>query len=278
MRQTDDTGRGEWIRARLHDWSTILGVVPDGFEAYARVFHPVDAPWSVPPASRQVDSAESATLGWAEVAAGAGTVSHPLMQWRSIAPASAGPDRQYGEPASGWLPSPTLGEVVGVLRRHTSTPDVGTAALWDGFGWLHGADADSLAVATDATDPGEVADLLAGARRRASRDPLPDTGSRLSLPDRDYLLFDTDLAELTRPDWSDSARWDRDSSPNLLWPDDRAWMLATEIDFDSTLVGGTRAMVDDLLAASGLEVMEVPPGASLQWDADTINGPPATPY
>jgi hypothetical protein len=33
-------------------------------------------------------------------------------------------------------------------------------------------------------------------------------------------------------------------SPNLWWPDDRAWCVASEIDFRSTYVGGSRALID----------------------------------
>lgn len=35
-------------------------------------------------------------------------------------------------------------------------------------------------------------------------------------------------------------------SPSILWPDDHGWAIATEIDFDSTLVAGTRALVREL--------------------------------
>ncbi len=53
--------------------------------------------------------------------------------------------------------------------------------------------------------------------------------------------------------------WLVPQSPNLCWPEDRAWFVATEIDFDSTLVAGTRDLVDDLLAHDVLEALEVPP-------------------
>jgi hypothetical protein len=31
---------GSWVVARMGKWSTVACVVPDGFAAYARVFHP----------------------------------------------------------------------------------------------------------------------------------------------------------------------------------------------------------------------------------------------
>jgi hypothetical protein len=85
-------------------------------------------------------------------------------------------------------------------------------------------------------------------------------GPRVELPWRDYLLFTGGLR-----DWSESR------SPNLFWPDDRAWCVASEIDFDSTLVAGSRALVEALCTAPGLEAWTVEPGDSLAVDGDLIN-------
>ncbi|WP_368831374.1 hypothetical protein [Kocuria arenosa] len=62
-------------------------------------------------------------------------------------------------------------------------------------------------------------------------------------------------------------------SPSILWPDDHAWVLATEIDFDSTLVAGTRALVRELMQTSGLEVLSIPTDADLSRDGDVLNRP-----
>jgi hypothetical protein len=35
-------------------------------------------------------------------------------------------------------------------------------------------------------------------------------------------------------------------SPNVWWPDDRAWLVHTEIDYHSTYVGGSRGLVEEL--------------------------------
>ncbi|MEX5235249.1 hypothetical protein RCG96_05590 [Kocuria sp. CPCC 205236] len=50
-------------------------------------------------------------------------------------------------------------------------------------------------------------------------------------------------------------------------------MLATEIDFDSTLVAGTRALVRELMQTSGLEVLSIPTDADLSRDGDVLNRP-----
>jgi hypothetical protein len=65
--------------------------------------------------------------------------------------------------------------------------------------------------------------------------------------------------------------WLDPQSPSLLWPVDRSWCLATEIDFDSTLVGGSRELVDALLQAPGLEVWAVDAAGDLTFGGDAVN-------
>lgn len=35
--------------------------------------------------------------------------------------------------------------------------------------------------------------------------------------------------------------------PNLLWPSDRSWIVAKEIDFNVTLVGGSEKLIQSIL-------------------------------
>ncbi len=35
-------------------------------------------------------------------------------------------------------------------------------------------------------------------------------------------------------------------NPDLFWPDDRSWFAATDVDFWSLYVGGSRAFLDEL--------------------------------
>jgi hypothetical protein len=65
--------------------------------------------------------------------------------------------------------------------------------------------------------------------------------------------------------------WFVPQSPNLLWPVDPSWCVATEIDFDSTLVGGSARLIEAVLADPRLEALPVRPDDSLQADADTVN-------
>ena len=46
-------------------------------------------------------------------------------------------------------------------------------------------------------------------------------------------------------------------SPNLWWPDDRAWCVASEIDFCSTYVGGSPVLIERVLEDERLEAIPV---------------------
>lgn len=58
------------------------------------------------------------------------------------------------------------------------------------------------------------------------------------------------------------------TSPSLIWPADRSWFLASEIDFDSTLVGGTKDLADAILASEELEAWPIDPLDSLAAGED----------
>lgn len=53
------------------------------------------------------------------------------------------------------------------------------------------------------------------------------------------------------------------------WPDDHAWCVANEIDFDFTCVGGSPALIDDLLRLADLEVQ--PATLTVAEDAESAN-------
>lgn len=124
------------------------------------------------------------------------------------------------------------------LRRHTSTPEQCWFCLWDGYGYLHGPPSVAYLYAWPADVPEEE-------RRPPPRPPTPRLQkSRVRLPYRDYLLFTGPVKK--------GAGWQ--DGPNLWWPDDRAWCVASEIDLDYTLVGGTSALCGELISRGALEV------------------------
>jgi|SRR5687768_3033008 len=83
-----------------------------------------------------------------------------------------------------------------------------------------------------------------------------DGGPRFSVPARDLFLLqgtvDDVLTTLSEVDWIYR-------SPNLWWPDDRAWCVATEIDFNWSYVGGSSACIEQILGDSELEALPTKP-------------------
>lgn len=62
-------------------------------------------------------------------------------------------------------------------------------------------------------------------------------------------------------------------SPNHSWPTDRSWFVATEVDYDSTIVGGSRRLISELLTDPTLEAFPICLDDSLQSDSDRQNPP-----
>lgn len=295
MQWTGDVARGEWLRERLHGWGHVGGVVPRGFEAYARILHPIEA----------YRGDETARWRWAEVAERTNRTMHPLVQSRRL----FGPEPYQVEFTDGWAPNlpsegsldpDLLATLTAHLRRHGD--DTVTLGIWDGWGELHGGGSVFTIWAPAAGAPWwerlhvRVFHRLIHRRvqrqhraeQRASIDPaivmaLQRTGghagpSLLDLPGRAYVLLTATLTELADPTWPKTAGIGWYSGfhgpmPALIWPDDHAWCVATEIDFDSTLVGGSRELVDAILADDTFEAFEVGSDDDLTWDGDTVNPP-----
>ncbi len=65
--------------------------------------------------------------------------------------------------------------------------------------------------------------------------------------------------------------WFLPQSPSIFWPDDESWCVATEIDLFCTYVGGSRALIDELLADERLEVWEAHLDDPVAHDSDALN-------
>ena len=245
---------------------------------------------------------------WDQVAAAFGTVMHPLAQWTRLVRADPRESRfgqprdvegwRYDSPREGQLDAASWSLLARVLADHTASPHDGGVAVWEGWGGLVGAmgyGGSRLFVEKDA-DPLHAAFLAHAARDKfndAFRQPtwqpgiLSDTisrGPRLELPGRSFVLFRGGIAELTDPDWPTRMPW-RDPAraasgfdaeaecPAIVWPTDRAWIVVSEIDFDSTLVAGSAELVTALIRTPGLDVVRLPADADLTMDGDEVNRP-----
>ncbi|MCC3333066.1 hypothetical protein [Nocardia abscessus] len=160
---------------------------------------------------------------------------------------------------AGDLDSAVLKQLSGILAGHTETPDDCYFGLWDGFGDIYGGSSVIVAFSVE-----ESTDLAAAPTVAPAFPPEVIDGARLRIPARDYLLFRGPLSEAGQwgaadllPGWSRQI-----NSPNLIWPADRAWFVATEIDLPWTGIAGTAALIEELRADASLDVEEIQPSSS----------------
>ena len=214
MQRSVNVEEAAWIGDRLSPFAScvVTSVVPSGFEAYARVLHPL-----VPREHGQRPGR------WVDVASWSGTELVPGIDFPDIAlpehePSGVEPWPGH-VPQVGTLHAADAHALGAVLARHTSTPDRCWFCTWEGWGSV-----------------------------------VFDDGPLVELPGRNYALFVGPLAAL--PSLMDAQD---DHSPNLWWPDDRAWCVATEIDLAWTYVGGRAALISDALANPWLEAQPASP-------------------
>jgi hypothetical protein len=224
MEITDDVERASWLGRRMYrqgGWARVGSIAGYDFEAYARILHP-----------RPTGSGAWEHRRWADVAATAGKVMHPLVQWERLLDHE---EPRGGTSDVGHLDPQVLAALAPLLGDATTTPDDALAAYWVG---------------------GSGQDLI---------------GRSATIDRYDYVLARTSTTELAEPGWGLDIDFRTDESPQLLWPEDHAWVLASEIDWDSTIVAGSRALVDASLTDGRFEAFVVDEDSDLSWDGDTIN-------
>jgi hypothetical protein len=256
LERVADVSVGDWIAARISGFgSRVCNVVPTGFDAYARVLHPAQDELGHP-------------VTWAEACQRTGQTPHATVLWSSIAPTinevqttGRWPFRQTvrsstatwrgREPEEGNVPTSTLVALLDALDRFTPARSDCYHAVWEGWSWLNAGPMrlqrrtlfGGLAAPAVAPSGALPQELLAG--------PL------FRLPGRDYLLFRGPLRAALSIGAQEPDGHEGRQSPNLLWPADRTWCLGSEIDFDSTLIGGSNQLIEALLQTPGLEAWPV---------------------
>ncbi len=136
-------------------------------------------------------------------------------------------------PCAGSLPPELVEPLTAALTHYTTTPDRCWFAVWDGFG-------------------GTRADVR--------------SAPAFHLLGRDYHLLTGPMGAV-----AESVLDPGGQSPNLWWPDDEAWCVATEIDLNTTYIGCSEACGDAILAATELEALRIDPSAGISWRSDPLN-------
>lgn len=250
-----DISAARWVEQGLgQDFAHVKALIPRGFARYARLFHPARNQHGEP-------------VRWAEVAAWSGRTVHPLMAFERI----SNPSRGYGAGASPWNEDPCEGSLdsddaialAEFLANFTDTPQQCFFAVWEGYGqFTPGASVMLCSFSESGAEP-EV--------------PVPEpqvllppaevlTAERLTGVGRDYVLYAGPLSVVTSffvNFWHDS--------PNIWWPEDRKWCVATDIDLNSTYVGGSEACIEALVNDARFEVLATTLDAPVHLEADTLN-------
>lgn len=251
----------------------VAGQVPSGYEAYVRIFHPALG-------------LDGEAVRWGKIAKGRGTTMHGAAQFTPVSGISEDGialvhDAWEGEaPAGDGLPAEQLAAIAPILASHTGNPEEIFLALWNGLAFIHGGDQIEVLVdhdpeLSDEENAARHAAANAEAKRPAFSDevrngPVLHMGSGY----RSYYVFEGTFEDLASPLWARTSEGEQRQAPNIAWPADRAWLLSTELYEDSSIVAGSRALVDALLACVDIEAHEVDIDTRLDLEGDSVNPMP----
>ena len=76
----EDVSPAQWVGQSLSDFAKVRSLLPEGFSAYARLFHPA-----------YLDHAREQPVRWSTVASWTGRTVHPRMQFERVAALSEDP-------------------------------------------------------------------------------------------------------------------------------------------------------------------------------------------
>lgn len=208
------------------DWLTAHGPGQGAFGTVAAIAAPGFAAYARILHPARLDERP---VRWSTVAAAHGTRLTPVTRWYEV----IGADQEYVDRSDHGLPGvwdehpdegPTPPDVaralLPVLARHTATADRCWFGLWSGYG-------------------------------RWDWDRFP----AFEAPGRDEVLLAGRLADAVSP--ADAEEFAE--LCDLWWPQDRAWCLGGDVDLVSTYVGGSPALIADLLTTADLEAHPVHP-------------------
>lgn len=187
-------------------------LVPQGFERYARIFHPG---W-------RVEEQRRIPVRWGDMAACTGRHAHPLMHWDTISPPNTMDNAGVERPDEGTMPRDVALPLRDILLRHTRG-DPCWLGVWSGYGRGYRAHVPQPVASFD-SGGGREWDLFRASLREAF---LPVIG----------------------PPFEQTA--------NLIWDAERSWWLTTDIEFDSSYIGGDEPLIEALLGSDKLETWPV---------------------
>jgi hypothetical protein len=173
--------------------------------------------------ARPAGGGDGGKLRWVDLARESGAQLGAGTRFEDLAA-----DAAIQEPLVGSLEGDELDALVELLGVATGTPESCWFGIWEGYGWMQGQAALGI--------------------------PAPRPGPRVDVPERPLVLYRGSIAAAAA-----FSRVPPSQSPNLWWPQDRAWCVASEIDHHSSYVGGDRSVIDRVLGDPRLEALPVDP-------------------
>jgi hypothetical protein len=165
LRVSENLAEADWLVKRLSPrvrGTTVSARIPGGFDAYARILHPV---------SLRSEQGMWRTVRWAEVARERGRLLKPDIQFAALASTTEKKSiSERGVPGDGSLPREVFLKLVESLRPLTSTPDDCWFCYWEGFGFDLAAQIPRVAI--PATAPYRAYYLYQGPLEGAADSPV----------------------------------------------------------------------------------------------------------
>ncbi len=238
-----DVSAARWVETGLSsNFAHVDALVPRGYAAYGRLFHPASGE-------------DNRRVRWSEVAAWAGSVVHPLMAFEGI----SAPKPGHVAGARPWLQDPMEDQMdeqdalvlAVLLSGFTGTPQHCYFGIWDGFG-QYSPGAMTLLTASGGIPQSPPLDVI--------------SAQRFDGVGREYLLYEGPLTAI-----GSFFNHFRSHPPNIWWPEDRSWCVATDIDLNTTYVGGSQACIQAIIGEQSLEALATSGDAPVYMAADAIN-------
>ncbi len=271
-----DLTAAAWVEERLASWPDpftfpVGCAIPDGFDSYARLFHPI---------RREEDGIE-VPQRWADFAAERGKVAHAGMQFESLIETVDWQREPWATMAPEWggLPEGECRTLSRILRPFTGSPDTCWFCLWDGYGLRHWKDDrvwSKLPTPGDRTAELSSRSAANEAEREARLGRLPRVRTLWAgaepdrFPGREYLLFEGPVEAVATFHFGPRSF----QSPNLWWPEDRSWFVATEVDGFTSFVGGSEPVIDAVVRSVSLEALPIDSAKRFDIGSDRLNGIP----
>ena len=164
-------------------------------------------------------------MTWASLASSTGLALTPATPSDDLIAAARRDETELGEinaPASGELPEFIIFPLVEILQRNTATPEACYFAVWDG-----------------------IAGLSATHRK----------GAAFTTPARHWFLHRGPIIAAHEGFKTENGLFS--IAPNIWWPSDRQWIVATEVDYRCTYIG-CNEITAQMLLNSQLEILRVP--------------------